>query len=94
MSPTAFLHSRYGGGFASRAAIEAHHAAGFRRFRARVIPRSPFYRAMADLPLADLPRMDKARLMAEVSAINTCGIDRDARCASPSAPRPAAISAR
>lgn len=78
MSPTAFLHSRYGGGFASRAAIEAHHAAGFRRFRARVMPRSPFYRAMADLPLADLPRMDKARMMAEFSAINTCGIDRDA----------------
>ncbi|RQP05911.1 MAG: adenylate synthase [Paracoccus sp. BP8] len=77
MSLTAFLHSRHGRGFASRARIEAHHAAAFRRFRAQVMPRSPFYRGMADRPLEALPRMDKARLMAHFSAINTCGIDRD-----------------
>ncbi|WP_287884939.1 MULTISPECIES: F390 synthetase-related protein [Paracoccus] len=77
MSLTAFLHSRYGRGFASRTEIEAHHAAAFRRFRAQVMPRSPFYRGMAELPLEDLPRMDKARLMANFSAINTCGIDHD-----------------
>ncbi|WP_449045690.1 F390 synthetase-related protein [Paracoccus versutus] len=78
MSLTAFLHSRHGRGFSCRAEIEAHHAAAFHRFRARVMPRSPFYRGMADLPLKALPRMDKARLMANFSAINTCGIDHDA----------------
>ena len=77
MSLRAFLHSRYGRGFASRAQIEAHHAAALRRFRAQVMPRSPFYRAMAGLQPAQLPRMNKARLMEDFSAINTCGIQRD-----------------
>ncbi len=77
MSLSAFLHTRYGRGFASRDEIEAHHDAAFRRFRAKVMPRSPFYRDMTGLPLAQLPRMNKARLMEEFSAINTCGIDRD-----------------
>src|SRR5690606_6777431 len=77
MSLSAFLHTRYGRGFASRDEIKAHHDAAFRRFRAKVMPRSPFYRDMTGLPLAQLPRMNKARLMEEFSAINTCGIDRD-----------------
>lgn len=81
MSLIAFLQARYGRGFPNRAAIEAHHAAGFRRFRARVMPRSPFYDVYADTPLEALPRMDKARLMKEFSRINTCGIDRDAALA-------------
>lgn len=81
MSPTAFLQARYGRGFASRAAIEAHQARGFLRFRQKVMPRSPFYDVYADTPLEALPRMDKARLMAEFSRINTCGIDRDAALA-------------
>ncbi|WP_323009018.1 F390 synthetase-related protein [Paracoccus sp. (in: a-proteobacteria)] len=77
MSLTAFLSSRYAA-FPSRDAIEMHQAAAFRRFRARVMPRSPFYRDMADLPLDRLPRMDKARLMENFSRVNTCGIDREA----------------
>ncbi len=81
MSLTAFLQARYGRGFPSRAAIEAHHARAFLRFRQKVMPRSPFYDVYADTPLEALPRMDKARLMAEFSRINTCGIDRDAAMA-------------
>ncbi|MBK4216788.1 adenylate synthase [Paracoccus caeni] len=77
MSLTAFLQSRYGSGFATRGAVEAHHNAAFRRFRANVMPRSPFYRDMAALPLEQLPRVDKAMLMQNFSAINTSGIDRD-----------------
>lgn len=81
MSLTAFLQARYGRGFASRAAIEAHQAAAFLRFRQRVMPRSPFYDVYADTPLEALPRMDKVRLMAEFSRINTCGITRQAALA-------------
>lgn len=77
MSLTAFLAARYGRGFASRQQVEAHHARRFARFRRRVMPRSPFYRDMADLPLESLPRMTKARLMENFSTINTCGLDRD-----------------
>lgn len=77
MSLRAFITSRYGRGFASRAQIEAHQQAAMQRFRRTVLPRSPFYRDIADLPPEDMPRMTKQRLMAEFSRINTCGIDRD-----------------
>lgn len=77
MSLPAFLTSRYGGGFVSREQIDRHQERAFTRFRKRVMPRSPFYRELADMPLDQLPRMDKTRLMEEFSAINTCGIERD-----------------
>lgn len=74
MSLTAFLSTRYGRGFASRAQIEIHHAHAVARFRQQVMPRSPFYRDLAQVPLAGLPRMTKARLMESFTEINTCGI--------------------
>ncbi|RJK99961.1 F390 synthetase-related protein [Paracoccus siganidrum] len=77
MSLSAFLSARYGRGFRDRAQIEAHHARAFALFRQRVMPRSPFYRDLAQVPLAALPRMSKARLMENFSAINTCGIRYD-----------------
>ena len=77
MSLSAFLRTRYAPAFASRAAIEAHHARGFRRFRRAVMPHSPFYRPLGDVALKALPRMTKARLMENFSEINTCGIDRE-----------------
>ncbi|RVV97307.1 adenylate synthase [Mesobaculum littorinae] len=77
MSVTAFLRTRYGRGLRSRAAIEAHQHRAIARFREQVMPRSPFYAPLAQTPLEALPRMDKARLMENFSAINTCGIDRD-----------------
>lgn len=73
----AFFRSRYAPGFASRDQIEAHHVGAFARFRASVMPLSPFYRAFRDTPLAEMPPMNKARLMQDFSRINTCGIDRD-----------------
>lgn len=74
---TTFLTARYGRCFPSRAAIESHHVRAFDRFRRKVMPRSPFYRDLARTPLAALPRMDKASLMENFSAINTCGLDYD-----------------
>ena len=77
MSLGAFVRTRYGAGWRTRAALEAHQRAGFARFRAKVMPRSPFYAAYADRPLRDLPPMNKARLMESFSRINTCGIAYD-----------------
>ena len=77
MSLGAFVRTRYGAGWRTRAALEAHQRAGFARFRAKVMPRSPFYAAHADRPLQDLPPMNKARLMQSFSRINTCGIAYD-----------------
>ena len=77
MSLGAFVRTRYGAGWRTRAALEAHQRAGFARFRAKVMPRSPFYAAHADRPLQDLPPMNKARLMESFSRINTCGIAYD-----------------
>ncbi|RNF34592.1 F390 synthetase-related protein [Paracoccus methylarcula] len=77
MSLPVFLTSRYGGGFASREEITRHQERAFARFRKRIMPRSPFYRELADTPLDRLPRMNKARLMENFSVINTCGIERD-----------------
>ncbi|MBW3242855.1 adenylate synthase [Epibacterium sp. DP7N7-1] len=77
MSLGAFVRTRYGAGWRTRAALEAHQRAGFACFRAKVMPRSPFYAAYADRPLQDLPPMNKARLMESFSRINTCGIAYD-----------------
>ncbi|WP_083607573.1 F390 synthetase-related protein [Thalassospira sp. TSL5-1] len=77
MSLKALLKTRYGKGFRTREAIEAHHQRSFARFRRAVMPRSPFYADYADTPLSDLPRMTKQTLMAHFTAINTCGIDRE-----------------
>ena len=77
MSLQAFLTTRYGAPFPSREAIARHQRRGLARFRAEVMPRSPFYRALADAPLDALPQMTKGRLMESFSAINTCGIERE-----------------
>ena len=77
MSLMAFLRTRYGRGLRSRAEIEAHQSRAMERFRTRVMPLSPFYRDHIRTPLHALPRMDKARLMENFTAINTCGIDRE-----------------
>ena len=71
---TAFLQARYGRGFANQAMLETFQAAGIADLRRRIMPRSPFYAAFAARPIGDWPVMNKAGLMANFTAINTCGI--------------------
>ena len=77
MSPSplrAFLAARYGSGFRDRAQIAAWQAAGLRRLRAKIMPRSPFHAPYADAPMRDWPLMNKALLMEHFTGVNTCGI--------------------
>lgn len=71
----AFARTRWGKGFADRAAIEAWQEAGFARFRREVMPRSPFYAPFADGRTA-LPPMDREAMVAAFDRINTAGLSR------------------
>ncbi|NPD16545.1 adenylate synthase [Xinfangfangia sp. D13-10-4-6] len=73
----AFLAARYGRGFATRNEIIAWQAAGLRKLRQKIMPRSPFYAAFATAPMADWPVMNKALLMQHFTGINTRGIHLD-----------------
>ncbi len=67
--------------FRSRAELEAWQDARVKRFLAKVLPRSPFYRAwVGDRPLDDwktFPIVDKATLMARFDDWNTAGVRQD-----------------
>ena len=61
----------------SRKAIEAAQAKGFARLRQKVMPKSPLYATYADRPLSLWPQMNKARMMAEFTQINTAGMTKE-----------------
>ncbi|WP_437879826.1 F390 synthetase-related protein [Pseudomonas sp. LRF_L74] len=70
-----FIHARWLLRPRDRAQLQAHQQRHLARYLKRVLPRAARF---ADLPanagLADLPTMDKARLMGDFSAHNTRGI--------------------
>ena len=57
----------------------AHQRDRVRRFVAYVAERAPYYRERIDpgTPLDEIPKMDKATMMAHFDAINTAGLRRD-----------------
>lgn len=78
MTPlSAFWQARYGRGFPDRDAVAAHQARGLDHLRRKIMPKSPFYDAYADRPIAEWPLMNKARLMENFSDINTRNLPRD-----------------
>ena len=72
----AFWQMRHGH-LRDRAAVEAWQAARIARFRRKVMPRSPFYAALAQTPFDALPAMDRDRMMAAFDRINTVGLTRE-----------------
>lgn len=70
----ALLRTRWLLRFRDRAAFEAWQARQLRRFLDRHLPRSPFYRQYAGQPLAALPIVDKAAMLADFDGMNTAGI--------------------
>lgn len=60
-----------------RAALEQHQARGLARFAAHVLPRSPYFRAVCDRPIAQWPTMDKATMMRHFDSMNTAGLRLD-----------------
>ena len=67
------------GTFRRREALERFQQRKWRRFRKKVLRRSPFYRELAQqqAQLADFPLMNKAAFMASFDQINTLGIQRE-----------------
>jgi putative adenylate-forming enzyme len=61
----------------SRAALLAHQHRAIERFVRTVLPRAPFYGALARGGFDALPIVDKARMTASFAAFNTRGIERD-----------------
>ena len=77
----AWVRARYRPPFRSREALERWQDAAARRLLATIVPRSPFYaRHFAGHDLADwrqLPTIDKPTMMANLTGLNTRGIDAD-----------------
>ena len=79
MTPfSAFRLSRYGAGFRTRDDVVEWQSRGMMRLRQQIMPLSPFYAKFAESRVSEWPEMNKSLLMEHFSAINTCGIDRDA----------------
>ncbi|MGL4768500.1 MAG: F390 synthetase-related protein [Formosimonas sp.] len=73
----AFVRSRWGYRFASRAQLLRHQARALAKHRARWWARTDFYRPYVARP-DDVPIMDKARMMAHFDALNSAGLTHDA----------------
>lgn len=73
----AFAGARWGRRFADRAALLRFQERRLARFLATTLPRAPFYRAWAGRPLAELPIVDKAAVLADFAAFNTRGVTLD-----------------
>jgi putative adenylate-forming enzyme len=73
----AFASARWGRRFADRAALLRFQERRLARFLATALPRAPFYRAWAGRPLADLPVVDKAAVLADFASFNTHGVTLD-----------------
>jgi len=70
----AFAGARWGRRFADRAALLRFQERRLARFLAATLPHAPFYRAWVGRPLADLPVVDKAEVLADFAAFNTHGV--------------------
>lgn len=60
--------------FPDRAALLAHQQRQLARFRHRVLPKSPYFRAFCQQPFADWPLMNKALMMQHFDTMNTAGL--------------------
>lgn len=63
--------------FTDRAALEAWQMQRLKRFKKRVLSRSPWFRRYLDLPLSQWPTMDKALMMEKFDEMNTEHLQRD-----------------
>jgi putative adenylate-forming enzyme len=77
LAVAAFVGCRWGRQPADRAALLRAREGRLTRFLAHVLPRAPFYRPWAGRPLAELPIVDKAAVLADFSAFNTRGVTLD-----------------
>ena len=73
----AFAAARWGRRFPDRAALLRFQDRRLQRFLTRVLPGAPFYRRWAGRPLAALPIVDKAAMLADFAAFNTRGVTLD-----------------
>ena len=76
-SVLAFAGARWGLRAADPTALRQLQERRLERFLATTLPRAPFYRAWAGKPLAELPIVDKATMLADFAAFNTRGIPLD-----------------
>lgn len=72
----AFWQMRYGRGFRDREHVARWQNARGAEFRRDVMPRAPLYANLTQTPFADLPAMDRDRLMQDFDRINTVGLTR------------------
>lgn len=72
----AFWQMRYGRGFRDREHVARWQNARGAEFRRDVMPRAPLYANSTQTPFADLPAMDRDRLMQDFDRINTVGLTR------------------
>ncbi len=65
--------------FPDRERLRRFQERQWRRFRQKVLVKSPFYRELAlkKAPLEDFPLIDKTAFMAQFNAINTLGVDKN-----------------
>jgi putative adenylate-forming enzyme len=70
----AFARARWGFRFADRDALLRYQERRLGRFLRETLPRAPFYRTYAGQPLAALPIVDKAAVLADFAAFNTRGV--------------------
>jgi putative adenylate-forming enzyme len=69
-----FCAARFRRRFRDRRSLEAWQQSALDRFLHEVVPRAPRYRGLPFDTIGDLPKMDKATMMADFGAYNTLGI--------------------
>jgi putative adenylate-forming enzyme len=74
ITAAALARSRWGLRFADRAALRRYQGRRLADFLGRVAPRAAFYWRWAGRPLAELPIVDKAAMLADFAAFNTRGV--------------------
>lgn len=62
------------GAISSKFDVEKIQAIGMKRFRQKVMTRSPFYREYADAPLSEIPIITKREMLENFDDMNTVGI--------------------
>lgn len=73
----AFAGARWGPRPADRAALLRTQQRRLARFLRRTLPQAPYYRPFAGKPLAALPIVDKAKMLADFAGFNTFGVSLD-----------------
>lgn len=74
----AFCQTRWGGNFASRAALEAYQQRQLAQFCQQVAAKAPAFQPYLLQPFASWPLMDKTCMMQQFAQRNTLGIELDA----------------